>query len=473
MSSKEGRLRVLHVEDEEVDQMALARMVKEMGLPYDIDRAASLAEASEKLEKNSYDIVLLDYLLPDGTGIEMLDRTRGIPSIFITGSGDETVAVKAIKGGACDYLVKASDIGYLALLPVVIDKALQASQLAEQQKEAEQQIVRQNAALKKINSELSALYKASSAISQSIDLKGLLNEVLDTVTGIELLRVERKGAIFIVEGERMKLVAGIGQSDPFLNAHEGMKVGECLCGRVAETGEPILIKNSLQDVRHTITYAGMTPAGQIILPLKAADRVVGVLCLYLPVDAEVDEETMKLLRAIAGQLGMAISNAMLYEETKSRSLHDPLTGLANRRLMGIELGRNMARARRDGSPFSVVMMDIDHFKKYNDTYGHPAGDALLADFSRVVLKEIREVDNLFRYGGEEFVLLLPDTGLQGASTVAERIRARVEEKTAVTISLGVSSYRVGMKKEEEAIREADEAMYQAKQTGRNRVDIWV
>jgi len=134
---KDKSIRILNVEDEEVDHAAIVRMVKAMGLPYDLERAASCRQAGEMLEKNRYDIVLIDYIMPDGTGMDILKKLKAAPSIFITGRGDEEVAVSAMKAGTSDYLVKDPDGDYLELLPSIIEKALNNFRSGEERARAE------------------------------------------------------------------------------------------------------------------------------------------------------------------------------------------------------------------------------------------------------------------------------------------------------------------------------------------------
>lgn len=340
-----------------------------------------------------------------------------------------------------------------------------------ERKQAERQIIRQSAEIKEMNYELSVLYRVSSAISRTMDMNELLSIVLSAVTDISVFAVERKGGVFIIEGDRMKLVSHLGHSEEFLNLHKDMRIGDCLCGLAAETGEIIISKNSLEDGRHSIRYPDMSSHGHICVPLKAANKTVGVLYLYLPLDVDIKEQRMKILSAIGNEVGIAIQNAKLYEETKLLSLHDPLTGLANRRLLDIIFERNFFRAKRFESPLSVIMMDVDHFKKYNDTYGHPAGDKLLAEIANAALKETRETDLVSRYGGEEFLILLPEADGAQAYEAAERIRRSVKAETGVTVSLGVSSYHQGLQKKEELIDRADTALYYAKKRGRNRTEV--
>lgn len=134
---EENRIRILYLEDEDVDSLALSRMVKEKNLPYELDRAANLAEAFRLLEERQYDVVLIDYRLPDGTGLDALEKLKEAVGIFLTGSGDEGVAVKAMKAGAYDYIIKEPTGGYLDLLPTVIDKALETAKLKKEKEEAE------------------------------------------------------------------------------------------------------------------------------------------------------------------------------------------------------------------------------------------------------------------------------------------------------------------------------------------------
>jgi diguanylate cyclase (GGDEF)-like protein/PAS domain S-box-containing protein len=326
--------------------------------------------------------------------------------------------------------------------------------------------------LMKSRMELSVLYSVSSAISRTIDMKELADIILDTITGIGMFETHRKGGIFIIEDDRMELVAHLGHSAEFLSLHNNMRVGDCLCGLSAESGEIIISTDAHHDDRHSIRYPEMSSHGHIIIPLKTKEKVMGVLYLYLSSDFVIEESRIKLLETIGGQLGVAIENARLYEETKRFSLHDPLTGLANRRYIDIVLERNFAAAKRFKKPFAIIMADIDHFKNYNDTYGHIAGDRMLINVAKILEKETREVDLISRYGGEEFLILLSEADIDRARSVAEHKRKAVAEAAGITISLGVASYNDKINKPEELIKHADKALYQAKQNGRNRVEAY-
>jgi diguanylate cyclase (GGDEF)-like protein len=344
-------------------------------------------------------------------------------------------------------------------------------QLADSFNEMTRELKQRTYELQRANSDLSILYAISTAAGSTMKMEELFDAVLYIVAHLKILRFESKGVIFIIEDDRMRLVSQTGFSDSFVRAHKDMKVGECLCGLAAETGEIIVSKSSETDRRHTITYPDIILHGHISIPLEARNRILGVLCLYPPVGTEVTEREMALFYTIGNRLGAAIDNIMLFDETKDLSLHDPLTKLANRRLMDYVLETSFARARRSEGPFSAIMLDIDYFKQYNDKYGHTVGDTMLIELASIISKEIRQIDLGVRYGGEEFLILLPETGLSEAREVAERIRREVEEKTGVTISLGLTCYTHTMQNKEDIISKADDALLQAKRKGKNRIEV--
>ena len=162
-----------------------------------------------------------------------------------------------------------------------------------------------------------------------------------------------------------------------------------------------------------------------------------------------------------------IENISLKIESKNQSLIDPLTKLWNRRRLYLFIEKLIPASRRSGEPFSIIMLDIDHFKKFNDTHGHNAGDDLLVEVSGILLKCSREQDLVVRYGGEEFIVVLPSTNIEQAKVIAERIHASIKENTDVTISAGLAIYSDQMDFEK-LVKQADKALYAAKEDGRNR-----
>jgi diguanylate cyclase (GGDEF)-like protein len=186
-------------------------------------------------------------------------------------------------------------------------------------------------------------------------------------------------------------------------------------------------------------------------------------------------DDIKLLASIANQAAMAIVNARLYRETVELSLTDPLTGTANRRHLFQQLEMELSRAQRFGNELSVFMIDIDHFKLYNDRHGHPAGDEVLKSIGRTLLGTVRKIDTVARYGGEEFAVLLPQIRRQEALLVGEKLRRAVSQLAfpaaagRITVSIGLAHFPIDALSGRDLISRADEALYAAKNGGRNRL----
>lgn len=349
-------------------------------------------------------------------------------------------------------------------------------------KKDQEQAIEKSRALSVRNQELTGLVEISTVLGHTLDIEELLERTLEKLTGMSVLGIKPEGGIFLLEGDRLRLAAAKNVSETFRQQHLDLRIGQCLCGLVAQEGEMVICTNNVNDDRHTIHHDGMQPHGDIILPLKAFDRIAGVMFLHTEPNIELGERKLELLRSIGSQLGMAINNAMLFEEAREQSLHDPLTGLANRSLMDVELDKSLARCRRSGEPLSLLMLDLDFFKRFNDTYGHGAGDDLLVALARILEQEIREVDLIVRYGGEEFLVIMPDTASEVAVTTADRIRKVVEStvfpagdgrQANITVSIGVATSVDGSESQAILMVRADTALYLAKERGRNRVEQWV
>lgn len=212
-----------------------------------------------------------------------------------------------------------------------------------------------------------------------------------------------------------------------------------------------------------------TNRGAFSFLLKPYD--IDQLILHIKRAIEKREAEIKILMQSAELKKINAELMVLYAKANISSLHDSLTGLANRRFLEVQLEKIYESAKRYGQQFSVIMLDIDYFKKYNDTHGHVEGDRTLVKVAHMLLKVMRMADYVFRYGGEEFLVMLPGTDIANASKAAERLRSVVESEAGLTVSLGVASYRESLQDKEALIREADDALYRAKKNGRNRVEV--
>ncbi|HFE52376.1 MAG TPA: GGDEF domain-containing protein [Bacteroidetes bacterium] len=218
----------------------------------------------------------------------------------------------------------------------------------------------------------------------------------------------------------------------------------------------------------------------VVYALRSTENeVVGLLALGRKAPNAFSKRELTFLEKLAQQLGNVVGTMLVFERTREMSFTDPLTGVSNRRYFNQMLVREFERARRYGRALSVLMIDIDHFKDYNDTHGHLAGDAVLRKLANELSDSIRRTDFLARYGGEEFVILLPETTWDRAVAVAEKLRRKVQKaqfngeallpEGKLTISVGVASYPQHAEDPLTLLDVADRSLYQAKAAGRNRV----
>lgn len=229
---------------------------------------------------------------------------------------------------------------------------------------------------------------------------------------------------------------------------------------------------------HLDPGTSLDTTSSLCLPLVAQGTAIGLLHISTPADEAPDDGDREIVNQIAEQLGLAIANLQLRETLRTQSLRDPLTGLFNRRYLEENLARELQRCERRRLPLSVLMLDVDHFKRFNDTHGHAAGDALLAQVGRLIQAKVRSEDIACRYGGEEFTVVMPELDARGACERAEQIRAAIEVATVlhlrqtlgpVTVSIGIATYPADGMTPEVLQQLADAMLYRAKAEGRNRV----
>lgn len=255
-----------------------------------------------------------------------------------------------------------------------------------------------------------------------------------------------------------------------------VKVGEGVVGVVAERGTNVVLP-SLGGGPIPSRNEPRSPT-LIAVPLYSHQRVIAVLVTYkATAERPFHAENVETLSFLAEQGGVAVENVLLHEEAQRLSLTDGLTGIYNRRYLQMQARQVLAAAVRFNRPFSILMMDLDHFKQVNDTFGHNRGDAILIEFSKRVSAALREVDTFARYGGEEFVCLLSETALDGAMTAAEKILEAVrsapfgergDPPVTLTVSIGIASFPVHGETFRSLIEFADRALYGAKKEGRDR-----
>jgi|GEM_PF-509770 len=277
--------------------------------------------------------------------------------------------------------------------------------------------------------------------------------------------------------------AGTGKADLAI-AEEGLrlKVGEeGIIGWVAQSGQPLIANDVNKEPRYYFHPAHPDTRSELAVPISVGGKVIGILDVQSTELDAFDESDLDTLQTLADQLAVAMENARLYQETKRLSITDGLTGLYNLRYFYGTLEKEIQRSERYHRSVSLIILDIDDFKAYNDLYGHPAGDDLLKELAQVMSRVTRQTDTLARYGGEEFVVIQPETETEGAKLLAERLQEEVREHRfsiqdgqtigQITISLGVATYPHHADSAKTLVDAADRALLRAKRAGKNRLSV--
>jgi diguanylate cyclase (GGDEF)-like protein len=315
------------------------------------------------------------------------------------------------------------------------------------------------------------LFEIGKVIGSATDPGSLLAEVSQLVT--ELVGADACSIMLLDDSKTVLLgKAAYGLERERIDSIS-FRVGEGVAGWVAERGEPAVIADVTADERFVaLPDSSHRIRSLVCVPLLARDRPVGVMTATAATPDVFDDGDVDLLVFVATTMALDMENLRL----RRLAITDALTGAYNREYLARRLPEEINRCRRSEEPLSVAMVDIDHFKSVNDEHGHAVGDEVLAAVVERMRASIRSADTLIRYGGEEFLLLLPGSDLEEARAIAERMRESFEEQPVevedhaleIRVSIGVAE--LGDDDAERAVvKRADEALYAAKAAGRNRV----
>lgn len=326
-------------------------------------------------------------------------------------------------------------------------------------------------------SALEDLIEVARVSVSTIDLDALLKAILESAmrfTGIPA------GSVALYDNRRGELTlrAHAGLSDEFVARRTWHVTPGGLTDRLLRRDEILFVEDTeLADFFNNPLAVKEGIRSLICIPLVTKGSILGVLYLDDFVPRAFVKERMKLISVLASFAAMAIENARLHLETRQMAITDALTGLYNRRYFEQILPQEIARSQRYGLTCCLLVIDIDNFKQFNDRYGHPMGDRILSTIGTAITRILRSVDFAFRYGGEEFVIILPETKLKSAREVAERIRCRVTEDARsilrnsdtepVTVSIGISCCPDDACSGEALFDVADSLLYKAKGSGKN------
>jgi len=315
--------------------------------------------------------------------------------------------------------------------------------------------------------ELEVLMEVSRLIQTTTRQEEGFERLLDLIKGVipyenatmfTLNRASGQLVVGAVRGQVVDLIGGVQ-----------FEFGTGFSSWVAKQKKPILLNELHRNASPDAPQIGSF----LSVPLVVQQELIGVLNLSHPTNQAFTEESLRLLTLIAGQAAAILQRIVMYEEMARLAITDELTGLYNRRHFMERMNHEVARAKRHQQPFSILFFDLDHFKRINDTCGHPLGDRILADLGKLMRRWARGTDLLARYGGEEFVAFLPMTDSTQALIAAERIRSAVEEhsfprRKRLTVSVGIATYPEDGDQPADLLKTADLALYQAKKLGRNR-----
>jgi two-component system cell cycle response regulator len=449
----------------------LDEMLRKEG--YDVLTVASGSEGIEAARDWKPGLILLDIVLPDIDGRRVLEAIRNLkpadrlPIIVVSEKTDEKTVVDALAWGADVFIAKPVDEAELVARINAQERICEFCRKIEEDKHT-----------------LESILDITCAISATLDS----SEVLDMVVN--------KVATSIEDVVRCSIMLLSAKDGYVLACHDNPEAKGLRFDlkrypeieRAVSTGQPVTAEDItnhplMQGVKEHLK--GLEGMSVVVVPIVVNVEVMGALFLRVKRGKRgFTEKELNFCRIVANSSFNAIKNARLYEEVtrekdrlKEIAITDQLTTLYNHDFFYMRLEEEFERATRYETTLSLIMMDIDDFKRVNDKYGHRTGDSVLKEVGRLIKRTVRKIDFVARYGGEEFVVILPHTPLKGAAGEAERIRRVVEEHTfegipakAINLSLGVASYPdKGKMNPGELVNRADKALYAAKEAGKNCV----
>ena len=390
-------------------------------------------------------------------------------SFIITGNLHKMLRIfsKMSKG---DFSVRApmtsgDEIGQLAL-----GFNSMASSLEEMRAELDKRLL-----------EIYALYNVSKTLNASFETEQLLIKLVKDISknmDIDRMMIMLPDKNF----NKLNVASYTGFSEAEIHdvtpsLHEG------IYAQIMSTGISRLIENVDDDYTISVRDVFSPDVGSLVaVPFLRRGKVLGLICAFRDRPKQFQFSDLKLFNNVAEHLAIAMENARLFEQTKKMAITDGLTGIYNKRFYTKTIEKEIVRSQRCDHDLSLLIMDIDNFKHYNDTNGHPAGDTLLKELAELIKETVRVTDIVCRYGGEEFIVILPETSKEDAAVVAEKIVSKVNQHPfayaenqplgCISVSMGLATFPADGDDEVSLLENADSALYQAKTSGKNQVKLY-
>jgi diguanylate cyclase (GGDEF)-like protein len=447
-----GAGRILVADDDWFSRQVYADCLAQGG--HEVVTASDAEQALARLRAERFDLLVTDVVMPGMDGLELLERAKELMPhldvIVLTGLDSVDAAVRAMRGGAHHYLVKP--VSPEALL-LNVRRCLESRRL-----------VHENAELRRSFE----LFETTQRLLACLERDKLLPMALDALHAI----AGADASFFCLgepEGAAREVVARRG-----LEPAQAAWFAEQLAGAgaTAEVGGLAVV----EAVTPLPGLDGLTRAVLVPLGRRHAPAWVAVLRA-----APFAAQALGNLTFLARNVALALDNSARYVQARALAHVDSLTGLHNARYLEMVLEREIARRQRTDAPFSVLFLDLDHFKSVNDRYGHQTGSKLLAELGRLLKRHVREQDVLVRYGGDEFVAVIADAGTEDALAAGERIRKAVEQHRflareglglRLSVCVGVATWPRHARSKEDVLHRADLAMYAGKHRDRNAVHVF-
>lgn len=393
--------------------------------------------------------------------------------------------IRNAQGEIVKWFGTCTDIEYQKQNQQILEEQIQerTMQLAEMNARLQEEMAEKDLAHKQLDEQNKKMLRDLEKRSERATMLAKVGELLQScISREEVIAAalgfapkifpEARGALVFLDSARNLAEVAGSWNDCHLTSRE-FDASACWALR---TGHVHLVAAADNTARCAHT-AGMSGA-YICIPILVQGETLGVLHLQATKDWQIETAELSFKTTFAGQVGISIANIRLRDALRTQSVRDALTGLYNRRFLEELLERELRRANRSAQSLGILMIDLDHFKSFNDTFGHEAGDAVLRETADLLLKSVRAEDFVCRFGGEEFVIVLPTAALSASISRGERLRSRIKQLTILhqgksmgmlTISVGVAVFPEHGSSPKELLAAADAALYEAKHNGRDQV----